>query len=509
MQIITDAGRAHLAWSLCEGVGPTRFRRIVECFGDAAAALAAPVRELERVPGIGPETADAVARTRDPQRVEREILAAAELKCRILCPSDADYPPGLREIPDRPIVLYVRGELRPTDALAIAVVGSRRCSIYGGEQARRFGELLAQAGFTVVSGLARGIDAFAHHGALDAGGRSIAVLGSGVHEIYPPENAPLAEKLLGRGAWISELPLSVPVRATNFPARNRIIAGLALGTLVIEAAARSGALITARLASEYNRELFAVPGRVQDPMSIGTNALIRDGGAKLVTCLDDILSELGDIGERMKRGIEIREPFSAAGRAAARNPEAAAAGKTTSAGPGGAGRSSDAGGSRDAGGPSDAGGSCDAGGSRDAGGPSDADGSCDAGGSRDAGGPSDAGGSCDADGSCDAGGSRDAGGPSDAGGSCDAGGPSDAHGAAQRADARRTSEGPRGAASGLSLVERRVLELIGEEGASQDAILRGCDLPPGEVIAAFTSLELKGFVKRLPGQLMQRRRGHA
>jgi DNA processing protein len=148
----------------------------------------------------------------------------------------------------------------------------------------------------VVSGLARGIDAFAHHGAVDAGGRSIAVMGRGLDDVYPPENKALADKVLEHGAWISELPIRAEVRAGNFPGRNRIIAGLTLGTLVVEAAARSGALITARLASEYNREVFAVPGRVQDAMSIGTNALIRDSGAKLVTGLDDILAELGDVG---------------------------------------------------------------------------------------------------------------------------------------------------------------------------------------------------------------------
>jgi DNA processing protein len=218
---------------------------------------------------------------------------------RLICREDADFPPGLRQVPDVPIVLYVRGELRPTDAVAIAIVGSRRCTIYGSEQARRFGELLASAGFTVVSGLARGIDPFAHHGAVDAGGRSIAVMGNGLHEVYPAENRTLAEKLLESGAWISELPIRAAVRAENFPSRNRIIAGMTLGTIVVEAANRSGALITARLANEYNREVFAVPGRAQDPMSGGTNALIRDGSAKLVTCLEDVLQELGDVGARL------------------------------------------------------------------------------------------------------------------------------------------------------------------------------------------------------------------
>lgn len=315
--VVSDAGRLHLRWALTDGIGPVLFTRILSRFGDAATALGASASALQQISGIGRERADRIARETQRIDVEAEIGACADHRVRIVCREDPDYPPGLKQIPDAPIVLYVRGDLRPTDALSLAVVGSRRCTIYGSEQARRFGELLAGAGFTVVSGLARGIDAFAHHGAVDAGGRSIAVMGSGLHEVYPPENRPLADKMLEAGAWISELPIRTAVRAGNFPSRNRIIAGMTLGTLVVEAALTSGALITARLASEYNREVFAVPGRVQDPMSAGANALIRDGGAKLVTCLDDIRAELGEVG-RLLGGD--------AARACGRSPSAESAG---------------------------------------------------------------------------------------------------------------------------------------------------------------------------------------
>lgn len=298
--VISDAAREYLRWALVDGVGPIRFARILERFGSAAEAARASYGQLTEVNGVGRETADKIVRgMADESSLENEISAAQQHSVSVICREDANYPPGLLKTPDPPIVLFVKGELRPTDAIGVAIVGSRRCSIYGGEQARRFGELLANAGITVVSGLARGIDAFAHHGAVDAGGRSIAVLGSGLNDIYPPENRTLAERLLQHGAWVAEAPMLAPVRATNFPSRNRIIAGMTLGTLVIEAAARSGALITARLAMEYNREVMAIPGRLQEATSVGTNRLIRDG-ATLVTCLEDVLDELGELGAKLK-----------------------------------------------------------------------------------------------------------------------------------------------------------------------------------------------------------------
>lgn len=301
-ETISTTARAHLRWALTDGVGPLLFTRLLEQFGSAEKALGASAGLLAELPRVGRVSAEKIARGRDTVDVDAEIERAAVCGVRILCQADEAYPPGLRRIPDPPIVVYIKGELRPADAVAVAVVGSRRCTVYGSEQARRFGELLAGAGFTVVSGLARGVDAFAHHGAIAAGGRTLAVLGSGLREIYPPENRALAEKLLDHGAWVSELPMSTAVRAQNFPSRNRLIAGMTLGTLVVEAAHRSGALITARLASDYNREVFAIPGLVSEPMAFGTNTLIRDGGAKLVCCLDDVLDELGDVGSLLGDG---------------------------------------------------------------------------------------------------------------------------------------------------------------------------------------------------------------
>jgi DNA processing protein len=235
----------------------------------------------------------------DSAEPHREIEQAAERGVRILCERDAEFPAGLKNIHDPPVCIYVSGEIQPADILAVAVVGSRQCTRYGGEQAQRFAALLAGAGFTIVSGLARGIDGFAHQGALEAGGRTLAVLGNGLTQIYPREHAGLAERVRRHGAVISELPMGTPPEATNFEPRNRIIAGLSLGVLVVEAAKQSGALITARLAADYNREIFALPGRIDTPSAMGTNALIRDGGAKLVACLEDVLDGLGDVGRLM------------------------------------------------------------------------------------------------------------------------------------------------------------------------------------------------------------------
>jgi DNA processing protein len=284
---------------LTDGVGPVTFANLVERFGSADAALGASEQALMGVPGIGPVIARRIVDSRDKADVTGELEQAAEFGVTVLTQHDSRYPFALRHIPDPPAVLYVQGELREADAVSIAIVGSRRCSRYGHEQAERFGHLLARAGLTVVSGMARGIDAAAHTGALAGGGRTIAVLGCGLSRTYPPEHEQLREKIAAGGAVVSELPMQTEPEAGNFPTRNRIIAGLSLGTVVVEAAAKSGSLITARLAQECGREVFAVPGRIDSPFSQGPHNLLRDG-ATLVQCLDDILDELGDVGKTLR-----------------------------------------------------------------------------------------------------------------------------------------------------------------------------------------------------------------
>lgn len=300
--VASPAAQKFLRFHLMADVGPIRLRKLCEHFGNMDAVLGASRAELERVDGIGPKLSQTIFAARGNEAAAaQEIERAAAAGLRILCPDDPDYPATLRHIPDPPICLYLRGTLQPQDAVAVAIVGTRRCSHYGREQAVRFAELLARAGFTVVSGLARGIDGHAHRGALQVGGRTLAVLGNGLPAIYPTEHETLAADIAAAGALISEYPIDTAPAADNFPRRNRIIAGLSLGVIVIEAGKQSGALITARLATEYNREVFALPGRVDQPaMSEGVNRLIRDGQAKLITSLDDVLDELSAVGEIMR-----------------------------------------------------------------------------------------------------------------------------------------------------------------------------------------------------------------
>jgi len=274
------------------------FRRLIEVFGSVQEAVEAGPQQWRRVKGIGDKTVEDLSAVTDEQ-VDAEIARADECDVRIVCLADEDYPAALKMIYDPPPVLYIRGSLQPQDATAIGIVGARRCTHYGAEQAERFGTLLGRAGFTVVSGGARGIDTAAHRGALSAGGRTIAVMGCGLSSIYPPENEKLFNEIIdGRGAVISEIPMDFETRAANFHGRNRIISGLSLGVVVVEAALRSGSLITARQAAEQGRVVFAVPGRVDSPLSAGTNQLIRDGSI-LAADLDDILDNLGQVGEVM------------------------------------------------------------------------------------------------------------------------------------------------------------------------------------------------------------------
>jgi DNA processing protein len=291
---ITDEAASELLLGMVPGVGPRVRKSLVEHFGSAANVLAAAVSDLRSVPGVGTKLGRAIAEAR------REIDVAAELElCRqngvdLLVASQPEYPQQLRTIYDPPGVLFVRGQVLPQDGLAVAIVGTRHATPYGLAQAERLASGLARAGYTIVSGLARGIDAAAHRGALKAGARTLAVLGSGVLNIYPPEHVQLAQEVIAQGAVLSENPPRSPPLAGAFPQRNRIVTGMSLGVIVVEAADRSGALISARHAMEQGREVFAVPGRVDSRMSKGCHRLIRDG-AKLVETVDDVLEELGPL----------------------------------------------------------------------------------------------------------------------------------------------------------------------------------------------------------------------
>ncbi len=290
--------RAYLRLHLAAGVGPVLFKRLVEAFEGVEGVAAAGPGQWRRVEGVGEKTAAAMAAVTDKD-IDEEIAEAAKRGVEILHYEDARYPGGLKNLYDYPPVLYGRGRIEECDAIGFGIVGSRQCTQYGLEQADRFAQNLARAGFTVMSGGARGIDAAAHRGALAAGGRTIAVMGCGLCQHYPPENSDLFEQIAdGHGALVSELPMRTAVLSGNFPTRNRIISGLSLGVLVVEAARRSGSLITARVAAEQGRQVFALPGRVDSIASQGTNELIRNGTI-LAQCLPDILEHLGEVGSKI------------------------------------------------------------------------------------------------------------------------------------------------------------------------------------------------------------------
>jgi len=301
--------RARVRLACLPGVGSILRKRLLEHFGSPEAIFAATAGELRAVQKVGPKLADAIATLAGSGIAEQTIDLCRRRGVAILAEGVAGYPRLLSQIDDPPPLLFVKGRLEPCDGLAVSIVGARHATAYGRRTAFQLAGGLARAGYTIVSGLARGIDAAAHRGALDAGGRTLAVLGSGVLSVYPPEHAELAVEIAGRGAVISEAPpLATPIPGA-FPSRNRIVSGLALGTLVVEAADRSGALITARLAGEQGREVFAVPGPIDSRMSRGCNRLIRDG-AKLVTNVDDILEEFGPLFEPTQApdGREVRSP---------------------------------------------------------------------------------------------------------------------------------------------------------------------------------------------------------
>ena len=282
---------ALVSLNLIGDVGSMRLKKLLEYFDAPENILKAAPEKLTAVFGIGEKIASGIHSLKK-EDLEKELALVKKHGLKILIQEDKEYPENLKNIYDPPIVLYVKGKIEPEDRLAIGIVGSRRASFYGLSCAEKFASDLVGNGFTIVSGMARGIDSYAHRGALKAGGRTIAVMGSGFKHIYPPENKELLEEIAQNGAVITEFSLDTLPKKENFPRRNRIISGLSLGVLVVEAARNSGALITADCALEQGRDVFALPGKVDSNTSFGTNGLIKQG-AKLVSCVEDILEEFG------------------------------------------------------------------------------------------------------------------------------------------------------------------------------------------------------------------------
>jgi DNA processing protein len=275
--------------NIVSDIGSVRLAKLLEIFGNPENIFKAPLEKLIQVSGIGQEIATQIVSLKI-EDLDRELTLAKKYNLKIVTLEDEDYPKSLKNIPGAPLVLYIKGKLKDEDQLAIGIVGSRRASFYGLTNAHKIASELSQKGFTIISGMARGIDAYAHKGAIEAQGRTIAVMGSGFDHIYPKENKELAEDIARNGAVISEFPMDMLPLKQNFPRRNRIISGLSLGLLVVEAAKNSGALITADFALEQGRDVFALPGKIDSHTSFGTNGLIKQG-AKLVSCVEDIIEE--------------------------------------------------------------------------------------------------------------------------------------------------------------------------------------------------------------------------
>ena len=289
----SDEVRSIIALSLIAGIGASKIRTLVDHFGRAAAVWGATIPALSNIKGIGERTAKAIHSFSDFAEVDAQVQWAQQSRARLITYWSSDYPECLRSIFDPPAFLWARGQAQFQNNRTIAIVGTRKPSAYGLKVASELAQQLANNDFIIVSGLAYGIDAAAHQAALKAGGQTIAVLGSGVDRVYPAKHTRLANEIIHQGALLSEFPLGQKPDAVNFPKRNRIISGLALGTLVVEAYGKGGALITARLALEQNREVFAVPGSIYNTSSEGTNRLIQQGHAKLIYTVEDILVELG------------------------------------------------------------------------------------------------------------------------------------------------------------------------------------------------------------------------
>lgn len=278
------------AFHLVQHIGAMRIQQLISYFGALSVAWHAPADQLQAA-GLTEQPLQALLQARKKLNLDAEWQKVERAGAWIITTADDDYPLNLKSIPDAPPVLYVKGNLLPTDIRALAIVGTRSATRYGIDVANRIAHWLAAQGTTIISGLAQGVDTAAHQGAIAAGGRTIAVMGTGIEQVYPRSNAGLAAKIAENGALITEYPIGTPPTGTNFPRRNRIISGMALGVLVAEAPENSGALITADVALEQGREVFAVPSSIFNSMGAGCNRLIQDG-AKLVTRASDILDEL-------------------------------------------------------------------------------------------------------------------------------------------------------------------------------------------------------------------------
>ncbi|MFN7140527.1 MAG: DNA-processing protein DprA [Limisphaerales bacterium] len=285
-----DEREALVALNMIEGVGPVRVRQLLEFFGDAPSILKASRQQLLQVRGIGEDVAGSIRDWEKDVDLAGELKRISQFNCNIVIQSDENYPELLKQIYDPPIVLYVKGKLLPQDKNGVALVGSRMTTPYGMETARKLAYQLAYIGVTVVSGGARGIDTAAHQGALSAKGRTIAVIGNGINIIYPTENKELFDRIAENGVVMTQFPFNRKGDKQTFPIRNRIVAGMTLGTVVVEANLTSGSLITANMAVENGRQIFAVPGRIDSPRSKGCHELIKRG-AKLCEGAEDILSE--------------------------------------------------------------------------------------------------------------------------------------------------------------------------------------------------------------------------
>lgn len=298
---------AMIILNLLECIGPITVRRLLEEFDLPERILGASTSRLIRINGVGEEIASSISKWEQRVDLKAELARCESYGCQLVTSLDEDYPPLLKQIYDPPIVLYFKGSIRPADHSGVAIVGSRRSTHYGRETARKLSQQLAGAGVTIVSGGARGIDSSAHHGALYSKGRTLCVLGNGINLVYPPENRELYDQIAENGAIITQFPFNRPADRQSFPIRNRIVAGMTPGTIVIEANVKSGALITANMANDYGRQVFAVPGPIHSPCSKGCHRLIKNG-AKLCESIEDVLSEFEYLFPPTNKPMELASP---------------------------------------------------------------------------------------------------------------------------------------------------------------------------------------------------------